>query len=207
MIEIFLSIIISVLLSCAMAILVVVSLNKKKTASDEEAASSIDELKREIAALRNRIVDLENNNKSRNDGKNIGDAENTDDNDAQPLIGLTSLTDDMGKIKDEPVVQTFYLSAPSHDGVFTDVSPTMKIGKSIYQMTVNDDETGTFVLINTPDAIATAMISVSQLIKPVCKVIGNIPSNPHSIITQEEGVVSKDGEVWKVTRKAVVKIE
>jgi hypothetical protein len=113
----------------------------------------------------------------------------------------------MGKIKDEPVVQTFYLSAPSHDGVFTDVSPTVKIGKSIYQMTVNDDETGTFVLINTPDAIATAMISVSQLIKPVCKVIGNIPSNPHSIITQEEGVVSKDGEVWKVTRKAVVKIE
>jgi hypothetical protein len=83
----------------------------------------------------------------------------------------------------------------------------VKIGKSIYQMTVNDDETGTFVLINTPDAIATAMISVSQLIKPVCKVIGNIPSNPHSIITQEEGVVSKDGEVWKVTRKAVVKIE
>jgi hypothetical protein len=206
MIEIFLSIIISVLLSCAMAILVVVSLNKKKAESDEEAASSIDELKREIAALRNRIVDLENN-KSRNDGNNIGDAENTDDNDAQPLIGLTSLTDDMGKIKDEPVVQTFYLSAPSHDGVFTDVSPTVKIGKSIYQMTVNDDETGTFVLINTPDAIATAMISVSQLIKPVCKVIGNIPSNPHSIITQEEGVVSKDGEVWKVTRKAVVKIE
>jgi hypothetical protein len=204
--EIFLSIIISVLLSCAMAILVVVSLNKKKAESDEEAASSIDELKREIAALRNRIVDLENN-KSRNDGNNIGDAENTDDNDAQPLIGLTSLTDDMGKIKDEPVVQTFYLSAPSHDGVFTDVSPTVKIGKSIYQMTVNDDETGTFVLINTPDAIATAMISVSQLIKPVCKVIGNIPSNPHSIITQEEGVVSKDGEVWKVTRKAVVKIE
>jgi hypothetical protein len=206
MIEIFLSIIISVLLSCAMAILVVVSLNKKKAESDEEAASSIDELKREIAALRNRIVDLENN-KSRNDGNNIGDAENTDDNDAQPLIGLTSLTDDMGKIKDEPVVQTFYLSAPSHDGVFTDVSPTVKIGKSIYQMTVNDDETGTFVLINTPDSIATAMISVSQLIKPVCKVIGNIPSNPHSIITQEEGVVSKDGEVWKVTRKAVVKIE
>jgi flagellar basal body-associated protein FliL len=61
MIEIFLSIIISVLLSCAMAILVVVSLNKKKAESDEEAASSIDELKREIAALRNRIVDLENN--------------------------------------------------------------------------------------------------------------------------------------------------
>lgn len=103
--------------------------------------------------------------------------------------------------------KTLYLAAPSVDGSFPSVSTREQIGKSIYQLTTDDDNNGTFVILDSNDAIATAMISVSQFIKPVCKVKGSTTQYPRHIITEEEGTVSKEGGVWKVVRKAVVRFE
>ena len=59
--------------------------------------------------------------------------------------------------------EILYLAAPSPDGTFSQASAMEQIGKSIYQLTTTDGQNGTFILLDTPDAIATAMISVSQL--------------------------------------------
>lgn len=82
-----------------------------------------------------------------------------------------------------------------------------QIGKSIYQLTTTDGQNGTFILLDTPDAIATAMISVSQFVKPACKISGNTAIQPRHIITEEEGAASREGTGWKITRKAVVRFE
>ena len=106
-----------------------------------------------------------------------------------------------------PTTQHLFLAAPTPDGVFLQASETEQIGKSIYQLTTTDGQNGTFILLDTPDAIATAMISVSQFVKPACKVSGNTALQPRHIITEEEGAASREGTGWKITRKAVVHFE
>ena len=48
------------------------------------------------------------------------------------------------------------------------------------------------------------MISVSQFVKPVCRIEGNTRRQPQHIETLEEGVAQLSGDVWKVVRKATV---
>ena len=103
--------------------------------------------------------------------------------------------------------EILYLAAPSPDGTFSQASAMEQIGKSIYQLTTTDGQNGTFILLDTPDAIATAMISVSQFVKPACKISGNTAIQPRHIITEEEGAASREGTGWKITRKAVVRFE
>ncbi|MDY6248254.1 MAG: hypothetical protein SPL55_02310 [Prevotella sp.] len=103
--------------------------------------------------------------------------------------------------------EILYLAAPSPDGTFSQASAMEQIGKSIYQLTTTDGQNGTFILLDTPDAIATAMISVSQFVKPACKISGNTAIQPRHIITEEEGTASREGTGWKITRKAVVRFE
>lgn len=100
-----------------------------------------------------------------------------------------------------------YLPAPSSDGCFNSASPTEQIGKSIYQLSTTDGVNGTFIMLNSPDAIATAMISVSQFIKPVCKVIGNASVYPRTIETVDEGSAVFENGIWRVVNKAVVKFD
>lgn len=113
-------------------------------------------------------------------------------------------------IKDEslpPRERTYYLAAPSSEGFFADASPVEQIGKSIYVLTTDDDQTGQFALLDTHDAIATAMISVSQFVKPVCKIIGSVVSLPRHAITEERGTAQRADSGWQVMRKATIRFE
>lgn len=104
----------------------------------------------------------------------------------------------------ESPTSTYYLPAPTPDGLFLEDSRSEQVGKSIYQLRTEDGVNGQFIMLSTPDAIATATISVSQFVKPVCRIEGNIHQLPRQIETIEEGVAQKDGSVWKVVRKAKV---
>ena len=110
-------------------------------------------------------------------------------------------------LHESPSTEILYLAAPTPDGTFSQASAMEQIGKSIYQLTTADGQNGTFILLDTPDAIATAMISVSQFVKPACKISGNTAIQPRHIITEEEGAASREGTGWKITRKAVVRFE
>ena len=86
-------------------------------------------------------------------------------------------------------------------------SEEQQAGKSIYQLSTRDGRNGTFIMLSTPEAVATANISVSQFIKPVCKIMGNSRVMPRRIDTVEEGKATLDGGVWRMLRKAVVAFE
>ncbi|MGI6223640.1 MAG: hypothetical protein ACOYJG_08525 [Prevotella sp.] len=103
--------------------------------------------------------------------------------------------------------QTIYLGPPTPEGIFEEFSDEQQAGKSIYQLSTRDGRNGTFIMLQTPEALATANISVSQFIKPVCKIMGNSRIMPRRIDTVEEGRATKDGAVWRVLRKAVVAFE
>lgn len=100
---------------------------------------------------------------------------------------------------------TWFFSMPTAEGVFTESASQEEVGKSIYQMRTDDGVNGHFVMLSTPDAIATAMISVSQFVKPVCRIEGNTHRQPQRIETLDEGVVKFDDGVWKVVAKANVR--
>ena len=51
------------------------------------------------------------------------------------------------------------------------------------------------------------MISVSQFVKPVCKVVGNASVYPRSIETVDEGSAVFENGIWRVVNKAVVKFD
>ena len=92
-------------------------------------------------------------------------------------------------------VSKLYLDAPLQDGSFSTFSSEEHVGKSLY------------VLETQNDALATLLISTSQFVKPVCKLVDSKVRMPQRIVTVEEGqAIFVDG-VWKTTQKAVVRLE
>lgn len=104
-----------------------------------------------------------------------------------------------------PQHRILFMTAPNDEGVFTGSSETEQVGKSIYQLSTTDGVHGTFIMLDTPDAIATAMISVSQFVKSACKVQGNLSPYPQQIQTLEEGTAVLENDSWRITNKAIVK--
>lgn len=104
-------------------------------------------------------------------------------------------------------ISELYLPAPSPDGVFEEASASKQVGKSIYLLKTKDLENGTFSILEDKDSIATAMISVSQFIKPVCRIEGDTHRYPQRVTTLEEGVVRKEGNSWHLVAKAKLLFE
>ncbi|MCH4148628.1 MAG: hypothetical protein LKG25_00405 [Prevotella sp.] len=165
--------------------------------SNEALKKDLEKLKEELEDLKTQVSNLQERalpSKSESQKEAVFEAGTLTKMDVEPQ-------------RSEPIEQVFYLAAPANDGLFAQLSSSEQIGKSIYKMVTKDGLNGNFILMDTPDAIATAMISVSQFIKPVCKVDGNIHQQPRHIITEEEGTVTKEGEAWRVSRKAIVRFE
>lgn len=110
-------------------------------------------------------------------------------------------------VEPAPVAETYYLPAPTPDGLFTEESRVLQVGKSIYRLRSTDGMNGYFEMLSSPDAIATATISVSQFVKPVCRIEGNTHRLPQRIETLEEGTAQREGNGWRVVRKATVKFD
>lgn len=99
---------------------------------------------------------------------------------------------------------TLFFSAPTPSGEFCSPSTKEQPGSSIYRLVTKDNVNGRFTMLNTPDAVATANISVSQFVKPVCKILSTTSSIPRHIITREEGTATMTDGTWKVTKKAQI---
>ena len=123
------------------------------------------------------------------------------------IAQLSSIIPNAKPADNRPSESVFYFAAPSANGDFAQVSPREQIGKSIYKLVTEDNMNGHFVMLDTPDAIATAMISTSQFIKPACKVVGDTSKYPRRIVTEEEGAATFQAGMWRVSRKAVVRFE
>ena len=100
-----------------------------------------------------------------------------------------------------------YLSAPTPEGIFTDYSDEERVGSSVYLLTTDDGINGTFRMLNTPDALATLAISISQFVKPVCKIIGAVSIQPRHVVVHMPGSAVFEDGVWRTTVKAQVQFE
>lgn len=140
-------------------------------------------------------------------GLKDADANGLKDADAQPSAVSRETLSDTASALASPAVQVYYLSAPSPEGIFDDCSEEEQSGQSLYRMTTTDGRNGTFTFLDSREALVTATISVSQFIKPACKIMGRASQMPHRISTVEAGTVTRDGQSWKVVRKAIVAFE
>ena len=81
------------------------------------------------------------------------------------------------------------------------------MGSSVYLLTTDDGINGTFRMLNTPDALATLAISISQFVKPVCKIIGAVTIQPRHVAVHMPGSAVFEDGVWRTTVKAQVQFE
>lgn len=175
---------------------------KKETSSDE--TESTNDLMEEIRILSKRIGALET------EVRLLKEQMRKDDERQEAESGLSDdNTSPKGAEHDEAADSptTIYLPAPSSDGTFSEYSEEIQIGKSIYMLETETKERGMFSVIESKDAIATAIISTTQFLKPACKIASSTNGIPNHIITLEKGIAVFDGEKWKVEQKAIIKLD
>lgn len=166
---------------------------------------TVEKYEKDIKALKKQIASLEDSLAER--------INNASENKIAALSGSVGGNDQMlsGKEAEQEAYEkqqpkTFYLSPPSPDGVFHESFSQPRVGSTVYQMTTIDDSHGTFIFYENRDALATAMISISQIVKTVCRVENN-KNNPQDITNVSEGKVVKEGNTWKVVEKATVRFK
>lgn len=114
-------------------------------------------------------------------------------------------------IKQELVKKEFYLPAPNKDGSFKDLSKSdvFKPTASVYKLIIldNSDTIGEFSFIDDLDTMKRAINLPDSYILPVCDSQNAHDFNARKIITIENGKAQKDGDIWKVTKKVIIKYE
>lgn len=97
----------------------------------------------------------------------------------------------------------FFLSMPSIDGSWNDVSTVNKPGQCLYVLNSPDGINGTFRVINEPVAVQSILMAVGKYLSPVCRVT-NTATQVSGIVTDEPGVAVFENGIWRMTKKAVV---
>lgn len=176
-------------------------LGKKNDDKDLPEYVTVEKYEKDTKALKKRIESLEDSLAERKASEN-------------KIATLSGAVNDQNlserevkqEIIEEERPKTLYLSPPSPDGVFHESFSQPRVGSTVYQMTTSDDNHGTFIFYENRDALATAMISISQIVKTVCRVENN-KSNPQDITNVSEGKVVKEGNSWRVVEKATVRFK
>ena len=189
---------------------------RKLAKNDEQTHIYItaEEYDKEIKTLKERIEILESELSNKSDKpvqENLSTpSERFESPDNVPFLSTINSPLDSNKrdfqseTEKEPLTQ--YLPPPSPDGVFHETFPQPRVGKTVYQMTTVDGNNGTFIFYDNRDALATAMISISQIVKTVCRVENN-KNAPRNIVNVKEGQVVREGNSWRVVEKATVRFE
>jgi len=91
------------------------------------------------------------------------------------------------------------------DGVFMNGTTDIDPGKSLYMMKTSDNKNATFQILNTPEAISAALVSMNDMVKPACKVLNTV-ADPVEILAEKLGTAVREGDGWRITNKAVVRL-
>ena len=192
---------------------------------DVEARAAIQALEQRIAQLEAQIAQLESKideakaNANANSQLSPFNSQLSTDSQLSPSNSQLSpfnsqLSPDSTLPTDSPLntlhstrPRQYYLSAPTPEGIFTEFSEEERVGSSVYLLTTDDGINGTFRMLNTPDALATLAISISQFVKPVCKIIGAVTIQPRHVAVHMPGSAVFEDGVWRTTVKAQVQFE
>lgn len=157
---------------------------KKKSERQEE---NIKALKSELKRLKQSLEELSTRKEELRDGQ----------------AGLQSGS--VGLSSPHVTSRSLYLDTPTPDGFFAEAHEQKREGKSIYALETKDGQNATFHILDTPDALATALISISQFVKPACKVNGQVVGMPRSVVTEQNGQLTSEQGGWRVIRKAIIR--
>jgi hypothetical protein len=174
---------------------------------EHEWKSRAGEWEREKKALDDKIKDLENKKK---DVKTTSGNEKTDNEQKQDKEHQTESRNSESP-KPQVSAKQFYLStpilSPDGKGVF-DGSEIYSITSisSLYHFVLVNDKTASFTFLNTPNTVKDALTLPERYLQPACEYTG-LNSKATKIITTKDGQAIKEGNTWKVIRKAEIRFE
>lgn len=173
----------------------------------------------EIKKLKKKIEDLKSNKADINEIDNINVNNEAINQKIQELTDMctraaSAAQKKVQSLQDNPIdtsdpdAQILFLSEPTQDGYFQDINFEYRPGFSMYLLKTVDGINGTFSFIRKKEAIIAAITSVNTILRPACNLIGNTSmQNIQSVITETEGTVIREGNMWKVINKAMIRFE
>jgi hypothetical protein len=113
----------------------------------------------------------------------------------------------------EPVAPSgppvFFMRIPTYDGLFNDLrkSDAFRPAESVYEFTQTSKTTASFVLVTDAPTQLMAIQGFSMYIAPACETNDMFPEyDAERITTIEPGEAIKEGDLWRVVKKAVVEL-
>ena len=100
----------------------------------------------------------------------------------------------------------FFLRLPTVDGLFNDLrkSDIFRPAESVYRMELTGKNQARFAIVPDEDTMQRAIQGFKMYLDPACSVQGDINTNAVIIRTLEEGIAVKEGDIWRITQKAVI---
>jgi len=102
------------------------------------------------------------------------------------------------------VQSDIYVGMPQN-GEFVGSYPSYKAGKTMYKITTNRSDYGTFELIVNNETLSFARQSKTIFLEPACDLENDI-SSFSNITTIRKGTVQFVNNVWKIVNKAVIRL-
>lgn len=110
-------------------------------------------------------------------------------------------------LSDEPhEARLFFLRLPTRDGLFNDMrkSETFRPAESVYRMELLTKNRARFAVVSDEETMQRAIQGYNMYLEPACELYGEMNTNAVIIRTLEEGEAVKEGDIWRVTQKAVI---
>ena len=128
---------------------------------------------------------------------------------SEPVVEPQKVEEPVVPIVEQPVARpkfsvVMFYPVPE-DGLFVNGTTDIEPGKSLYMMKTSDNVHATFQILNTPEAIGAALISMNDMVKPACKVLNTV-ADPVEILAEKLGTAVREGDGWRITNKAVVRL-
>jgi len=183
---------------------------------------------KEVSALREQVAKLEKESVSRHDFKvqmvamaermnsNLASCQKTVDDKINKLTYQAPSSPQTVELEEEDASSVessqssfrrkYFLSELSRDGVFGNSTVDYVPGKSIYVLITEDNTRGTFKVLTTNEAMASALHAVNTVLMPACYIKSQAPL-PQTIVNEIEGVAVREGSLWRVTSKAEIVLE
>lgn len=166
-----------------------------------QATRNADKHNSEIKKLRDKIDYLENENKELKEQK---ESIMTKKIPLEVELGTQSAQTIEAQVEAQPKV--VYLSSPSDDGTFSRTYETYTIGnKSYFEFILTSENTADFKFIDDTSIQKKAIDTFGERIKEIADEANWIDAQSKCIKMEAFGKAEKDGETWKVSKKAKVR--
>jgi hypothetical protein len=108
-----------------------------------------------------------------------------------------------------PAPAVFFMRIPTYDGLFNDLrrSASFRPAESVYEFTETGKNKASFTLVADAATQLMAIQGFSMYIAPACETNDMFPEyDAERVKTIEPGEAVKEGDVWRVIKKAVIEL-